>query len=57
MSLKYSVYLSTGFVGELASFKDPIQAYEVAGVQELVISFSDTPQLDTMRRFASEFIQ
>ncbi|SRR6266700_2814542 len=28
MSLKYSVYLSTGFVGELASFKDPIKAYE-----------------------------
>src|SRR5258708_21987369 len=28
MSLKYSVYLSTGFVGELASFKDPIEAYE-----------------------------
>jgi hypothetical protein len=28
MSLKYSVYLSTGFVGELASFKDPREAYE-----------------------------
>ena len=28
MSLKYSIYLSTGFVGELASFKDPIEAYE-----------------------------
>src|SRR5690242_20274278 len=28
MSLKYSFYLSTGFVGELANFKDPIEAYE-----------------------------
>lgn len=28
MSLKYGVYLPTGFVGELASFKDPTEAYE-----------------------------
>ena len=28
MSLKYGVYLPTGFVGELASFKYPTEAYE-----------------------------
>ena len=28
MSLKYGLYLPTGFVGELASFKDPTEAYE-----------------------------
>jgi F420-dependent oxidoreductase-like protein len=28
MSLKYGLFLPIGFVGELASFKDPIEAYE-----------------------------
>lgn len=28
MSLKYGLYLPVGFVGELASFEDPIEAYE-----------------------------
>ncbi|MFL5662844.1 MAG: TIGR03560 family F420-dependent LLM class oxidoreductase [Ktedonobacteraceae bacterium] len=28
MSMKYGLYLPMGFVGELASFKDPIEAYE-----------------------------
>ncbi len=28
MSLTYGLFLPVGFVGELASFKDPIQAYE-----------------------------
>lgn len=28
MSLEYGLYLPVGFVGELASFEDPIEAYE-----------------------------
>jgi F420-dependent oxidoreductase-like protein len=48
---------SYGLVGTLETIRQRLAAYEAAGVQELVISFSDTPQLDTMRRFAREFIQ
>jgi alkanesulfonate monooxygenase SsuD/methylene tetrahydromethanopterin reductase-like flavin-dependent oxidoreductase (luciferase family) len=48
---------SYGLVGTLETVRQRLAAYEAAGVQELVISFFDTPQLDTMRRFASEFIQ
>ena len=48
---------SYGLVGTLETIRQRLAAYEAAGVQELVISFFDTPQLDTMRRFASEFIQ
>jgi len=32
------------------------RGYEAAGVQELVITFSDAPQLDTLRWFARAFI-
>ena len=48
---------SHGLVGTLETIRQRLAAYEAAGVQELVITFFDTPQLDTMRRFASEFIQ
>jgi alkanesulfonate monooxygenase SsuD/methylene tetrahydromethanopterin reductase-like flavin-dependent oxidoreductase (luciferase family) len=48
---------SYGLVGTLETIRQRLAAYEAAGVQELVISFFDTPQLDTMRRFAREFIQ
>jgi F420-dependent oxidoreductase-like protein len=48
---------SYGLVGTLGTIRQRLAAYEAAGVQELVITFFDTPQLDTMRRFASEFIQ
>ncbi len=48
---------SYGLVGTLETIRQRLVAYEAAGVQELVISFFDTPQLDTMRRFASEFIR
>jgi F420-dependent oxidoreductase-like protein len=47
---------SYGLVGTVETIRRRLAAYEAAGVQELVISFFDTPQLDTMRRFASEFI-
>ncbi len=114
MSLKYGLFLSTGFAQELAGIKDPVEAYEtltrwaqtadqsgydsvwipdhfltappsqemvfecwtmaaalardtkrvrigqmVAGVQELVIhfsDFSDATHLDAVRRFAKTFI-
>ncbi len=48
---------SYGLAGNLETVLQRLAAYEAAGVQELVISFSDTPQLETMRRFAREFLQ
>jgi alkanesulfonate monooxygenase SsuD/methylene tetrahydromethanopterin reductase-like flavin-dependent oxidoreductase (luciferase family) len=49
-------FLSYGLIGSLETIRRRIAAYEAAGVQELVIGFSDAPQLDTIRRFAREFI-
>ena len=49
--------LSYGLIGSPATIRQRLAAYEAAGVQELVIGFFDSPQLDTMRRFAREFIQ
>lgn len=48
--------LSYGLIGSPATIRRRLAAYEAAGVQELVIGFFDSPQLDTMRRFASEFM-
>jgi F420-dependent oxidoreductase-like protein len=48
--------LSYGLIGSPETIRRRIAAYEAAGVQELVIGFSDAPQLDTIRRFAREFI-
>jgi F420-dependent oxidoreductase-like protein len=48
---------SYGLVGTVDTIRQRLAAYEAAGVQELVISFFDTPQLETMRRFAREFIR
>lgn len=48
--------LSYGLIGTPETIRRRLAAYEAAGVQELVIGFFDAPRLDTMRRFASEFI-
>ncbi len=49
-------FLSYGLIGSPETIRRRIAAYEAAGVQELVIGFSDAPQLDTIRRFARKFI-
>jgi F420-dependent oxidoreductase-like protein len=43
-------------VGSLETIRKRIAAYEEAGVQELIIRFPDAVQLDSLRRFAQEFI-
>ncbi|GHO71350.1 LLM class F420-dependent oxidoreductase [Ktedonobacter sp. SOSP1-52] len=48
--------LSYGLIGSPETIRRRLAAYEATGVQELVISFFDAPRLDTLRRFAREFI-
>jgi F420-dependent oxidoreductase-like protein len=48
--------LSYGLIGSSETIRRRIAAYEAAGVQELVISFSGATKLDAVRRFAREFI-
>ncbi|MEJ2857714.1 MULTISPECIES: LLM class F420-dependent oxidoreductase [unclassified Saccharothrix] len=45
-----------GLIGTVDTIRERIAAYEAAGVQELVISFPDTVALDSVKRFADEFI-
>jgi F420-dependent oxidoreductase-like protein len=48
--------LSYALIGSPETIRSRLAAYEAAGVQELMIIFSDATQLDTIRRFAREFI-
>lgn len=48
---------SYGLIGNMETIKRRIAAYEAAGVQELVITFFDAPQLDTLHQFARAFVQ
>jgi alkanesulfonate monooxygenase SsuD/methylene tetrahydromethanopterin reductase-like flavin-dependent oxidoreductase (luciferase family) len=43
-------------IGSPETIRQRIAAYEAAGVQELIIRFLDATQLDSVRRFAKEFI-
>jgi F420-dependent oxidoreductase-like protein len=47
---------SYALIGSPETISRRITAYEAVGVQELVLIFSDAPQLETIRRFAREFI-
>jgi F420-dependent oxidoreductase-like protein len=47
---------SYGLIGTPDTIRRRLAAYEAAGVQELVITFADAPQLDTLQRFARAFI-
>ena len=50
---------SYGLIGTLETIRQRLAAYEVAGVQELVIhfsDFSDATHLDAVRLFAKTFI-
>jgi len=48
---------SYGLIGTLETIRQRLAAYEVAGVQELVIHFSDATHLDAVRRFARAFMR
>ncbi|MBA2392502.1 MAG: hypothetical protein H0V70_07125 [Ktedonobacteraceae bacterium] len=48
--------LSSVLIGSPDTIRQRIADYEAAGVQELRIIFPDVPQLNSIRRFASEFI-
>jgi F420-dependent oxidoreductase-like protein len=47
---------SYGFVGTAETVRERIKVYEDAGAQEFVLTFADSTDLDTLRRFADEFI-
>jgi F420-dependent oxidoreductase-like protein len=49
-------YGNTALVGSPATIHERIAAYEEAGVQELVLRFSDALNVGVLRRFAQEFI-
>lgn len=48
--------IDDSLVGTIDTIRKRIAAYEAAGVQELVIAFPNAIQLDSIRRFAREFI-
>jgi F420-dependent oxidoreductase-like protein len=48
--------LNSVLIGSPDTIRQRIADYEAAGVQELRIIFPDVPQLNSIRRFASEFI-
>ncbi|GHO90545.1 LLM class F420-dependent oxidoreductase [Reticulibacter mediterranei] len=48
---------SYGLIGSIDTIRQRIAAYEAAGVQELVLWFVDATKLESVRRFAREFIQ
>jgi F420-dependent oxidoreductase-like protein len=47
---------SYGLIGSIDTIRQRIAAYEAAGVQELVLWFVDAAKLESVRRFAREFI-
>jgi alkanesulfonate monooxygenase SsuD/methylene tetrahydromethanopterin reductase-like flavin-dependent oxidoreductase (luciferase family) len=53
---RYGAAINSTLIGSLDTIRKRIAAYEAAGVQELMISFPDAIQLDSLRRFAKEFI-
>lgn len=47
---------SYGLIGTIETIRERLAAYEAAGVQELLVTFHDHLNPDTIRHFASEFI-
>ncbi len=43
-------------IGSPETIRKRIAVYEAVGVQELLLMFPDATQLDSIRRFAREFI-
>jgi F420-dependent oxidoreductase-like protein len=56
MKGRYALAPNAVLVGTLDTIRKRIAAYEAAGVQELQIIFPDAIRLDSIRRFAKEFI-
>ena len=50
-------FLSSALIGSPETIRRRLRAYEAAGVQELVMHLSDVTHLETIRRFAREFIK
>lgn len=48
--------LSYGLIGSPDTIRTRLAAYEAAGVEELVLWFPDSASIDSVRRFAGEFI-
>jgi F420-dependent oxidoreductase-like protein len=48
--------MQTALIGSPETIRERLVAYEEAGVQELVLRFVDGTNLETLRRFAREFI-
>ena len=48
--------LQNGLIGRSETIRRRIAAYEAVGVQELTLIFPDATRLDSLRRFAREFI-
>jgi F420-dependent oxidoreductase-like protein len=53
---RFGAAINDVLIGSPATIRKRIAAYEAAGVQELQLMFPDVLQLDTIRRFAKEFI-
>ncbi len=51
-----ALFGNAALVGSPATIRERIAAYEDAGVQELILRFPEVERLDTLRRFAQEFI-
>ena len=47
----------TGMIGTPDTVRQGLQAFEDAGVQELILTFPNITKLDSLRAFAREFIQ
>jgi F420-dependent oxidoreductase-like protein len=48
--------IGSALIGSPATIRQRLADFEAAGVQELIISFTDAIQLDSLRFFAKEFI-
>ncbi|MGX7678831.1 LLM class F420-dependent oxidoreductase [Jatrophihabitans sp. DSM 45814] len=46
-----------GLIGTLDTIRERIAAFELAGVDELIVAFHDSLNPDALRRFAAEFIR
>lgn len=53
---RHRKWMHNAFVGNPDTIRKRLAEYEAIGVQELILGFSDMPQLDSVRLFAREFL-
>lgn len=53
---RHRKWMHNAFVGNPDTIRKRLAEYEAIGVQELILGFSDMPQLDPVRLFAREFL-